>query len=301
MSATATDALLSGLVDYAGLFPPAKLDMGPALTTYADARRGGDAAMLGRFVVPAARLGELQQRRGDQGSAAHPLVLSLLAGPADLAAAAQTVATDRSLVIAAVEARLPAGAPAAAWLDDLVGAAVRVGLAAIEIYAEAPSPDRDGDLMAALGARQAAPGVARLGAKLRCGGVTPDLVPPVGRVAAVIAAARDRRVPLKFTAGLHHPVRGMDHTAGVPMHGFLNVYGAALLAHHAGLAASALEPVLAETDPAAFRLDTGGFAWRDLAVPAAVVAHLRGRLLGGYGSCSFAEPVDDLRALSLLT
>jgi hypothetical protein len=296
LSAAVTDALLAGLVDYAGLFPPASLDMDAALATYDAALRGGDEAMLGRFVVPVTRLAEMDEQRGDTWTAARPLRLSLLAGPADLRAVA-----DPSVRVEAVEARLPRDVAAAVWLADLIAAAGDAGLSGAEIYAESPSADHDADLLAALGAAQAAGGVARLGAKLRCGGVTPDLVPPVARVAAVIAGARDHGVPLKFTAGLHHPVRGMDHTADTPMHGFLNVYGAALLAHHLGLTAAALDPVLAETDPAAFGLDAGAFAWRDLVVPAAAVADLRQRLLSGYGSCSFAEPVDDLRALSLLT
>jgi hypothetical protein len=175
-----------------------------------------------------------------------------------------------------------------------------VDLRAVELYCELPD-GRDQELLSALGRRQAAPPLRRLGAPLRCGGVTPDLVPSVARIAAVLAAAREARVPLKFTAGLHHPVRGMDHTADVPMHGFLNVYGAALLAHDRALAAADLEPVIADTDPRSFRLDTDGFAWREHHVPADRVAALRRELLGGYGSCSFAEPVADLRTLALLT
>ena len=50
--------LVAGVVDYAGLFPPAGLDMPAAVRHYAECRVGDDAWMLGRFVVQAARLDE---------------------------------------------------------------------------------------------------------------------------------------------------------------------------------------------------------------------------------------------------
>ncbi|MEZ4387393.1 MAG: hypothetical protein R3D98_07395 [Candidatus Krumholzibacteriia bacterium] len=126
-------------------------------------------------------------------------------------------------------------------------------------------------------------------------------MPSAERIADVLVAARGHAVPLKFTAGLHHPVRGMDHTGQVPMHGFLNVYGAALLGHAHGLTAAELLPVLLETDPTAFRLDASVLAWRDRMVPGDRLAGLRERLVGGFGSCSFNEPVTDLRSLALLS
>ena len=50
---------MEGVIDYAGLFPPASLATGPAIKAYADARGGADSWMLGRFVCSASRLGEL--------------------------------------------------------------------------------------------------------------------------------------------------------------------------------------------------------------------------------------------------
>jgi hypothetical protein len=55
----ALQVLLAGLIDYAGLFPPAELDMADALRNYARYREGPNAWALGRFVVPAARLNEV--------------------------------------------------------------------------------------------------------------------------------------------------------------------------------------------------------------------------------------------------
>ena len=53
--------LLAGAIDYAGLFPPAKLDMDTAVKNYAAYRRGHRAWALGRFIVPAGWLTEFEK------------------------------------------------------------------------------------------------------------------------------------------------------------------------------------------------------------------------------------------------
>src|SRR5262245_40129205 len=53
--------LLSGLIDYAGLFPPAALDMRAATRKYAEYRESEYRWALGRFVVPVSRLDEFEK------------------------------------------------------------------------------------------------------------------------------------------------------------------------------------------------------------------------------------------------
>jgi hypothetical protein len=57
--------LLAHAIDYAGLFPPAQLDMPGAVAEYESYLASSDAWALGRFVVPAARLRELAAAAGD--------------------------------------------------------------------------------------------------------------------------------------------------------------------------------------------------------------------------------------------
>ena len=64
---TALRALLAGIVDYAGLFPPAGLDMPAAVRNYASYRTDDHAWMLGRFVVPASRLGKCDAALAQRG------------------------------------------------------------------------------------------------------------------------------------------------------------------------------------------------------------------------------------------
>src|SRR5271156_4630318 len=49
-------ALISGAIDYAGLFTPTGLPLDQAIRNYARYRQEDDAWMLGRFVISAARL-----------------------------------------------------------------------------------------------------------------------------------------------------------------------------------------------------------------------------------------------------
>jgi hypothetical protein len=139
-------------------------------------------------------------------------------------------------------------------------------------------------------------------AKLRTGGVKPDAIPVVGEVAAFIVACAERRLPFKATAGLHHPVRAthpLTYEADAPravMHGFLNVFLAAAFAWHGD---RDIEPILAETDAAAFRFDDRAH-WRDRSLGAGQVREAREQFAHSFGSCSFEEPVRDLEALGLL-
>ena len=72
----ALSILLEGLIDYAGLYPPASLPMEAAVRNYAAYLGGPRAAWLGRFVLPAARLDAFLAAR--QGLDAAPWRLDIL-------------------------------------------------------------------------------------------------------------------------------------------------------------------------------------------------------------------------------
>src|SRR5262249_14383695 len=115
-----------------------------------------------------------------------------------------------------------------------------------------------------------------------------------------VGVLRALGVPLKATAGLHHPLRGRQ-APGFVMHGFLNVIGVAALDYELDLDERTRAAVLGETSVSAFRLDDEEFAWRDLRLGGAQLARARAEFIHSYGSCSFDEPVTDLQALGMLT
>lgn len=138
-------------------------------------------------------------------------------------------------------------------------------------------------------------------AKIRTGGLVPEAIPSIESVAEFILACADRRLPFKATAGLHHPIRSMHpltYDAGAPsamMHGFVNLFLAAAFAWRGE---QGIEGILAETDPAGFSFNDSAH-WRDRSLSADEIAEARRNFAHSFGSCSFEEPVRDLRALDL--
>jgi len=290
-------ALLAGLVDYAGLFPPAALTIDAAVAEYARWRRSPEAFMLGRFVVPAARLVELG-RAADvhlpEPGTGEPWRLSALVGADPHVDAALVEAFNDSRAGRAVVDTVELKAANPAQADDAL-AALPPGLTA---FVEVPLAEPLDAMLATLKQRGAR-------AKLRTGGVVPEAIPDPGEVARFIAACAAAGVAWKATAGLHHPVRceralGYETTSPrAVMHGFLNVFAAAVFAR-SGASLAQLDAVLREQDGEAFRLGDEGLGWRKLHAATSAVAATRRDFAGSFGSCSFAEPVADLRALGVL-
>lgn len=287
-------ALLEGIIDYAGLFPPAGLAMEPAVEEFARQRAGDDAWMLAAFVVPAARLGEFaaaatRWRRDEVGT--WPLSVLLGGDPtADLEQLARFAAEYPALAHAVALEWRPA---APAQIADVVERAP----AGVQVFCELPW---DAPLEPWLAAVRA----AGAWAKIRTGGVTADLVPPLDAVARFLRACHTAEVGLKFTAGLHHPVRAPQplsyatHAPTAVLHGFLNVFFAAALLARAAADDEILHAVLSEQDPASFDFEQGdGLRWRSLSIDGEAVRAVRASFARSFGSCSFAEPLHDLQQL----
>jgi hypothetical protein len=288
---------LEGLVDYAGLFPPAALEMDAAVAEYARWRRAPEGFMLGRFVAPAARLVELgraaEAALPEPGAADPWRVSALLASdlPGDAARVASwNVSHSGRAAVDCVE--LKAATP------EEVRAALEAVPAGLVAYVELP-PSADLEALLAPLKRAGAR------AKLRTGGVVPEAIPDPSVVARFIAACAAAGVAWKATAGLHHAVRAEQALTYEPdslravMHGFLNVFAAAALARE-GLTRDELEAVLREDDPRSFRLDDAGLEWRGQRVATDALIAVRKDFAASFGSCSFAEPAAELRALELV-
>jgi hypothetical protein len=143
---------------------------------------------------------------------------------------------------------------------------------------------------------------AGLFAKIRTGGIKPEAIPSPAKVAAFISACSRRRLAFKATAGLHHPIRSeypLTYAPDAPratMHGFINLLMAAALAWY-GKADP--DKVLSETDPDAFSFGEAAH-WRDTSLDANQLATARKDFIHSIGSCSFEEPVKELKALGWL-
>jgi hypothetical protein len=301
------DALLTGLIDYAGLFPPAGLAMGPAVRSYAAYVAGDpDRRALGRFIVPAGGLEELSDEAapllGRGGT--PPWRVSALVGPdidGDMGRIAEfnrRHRAGRGTGFATVDA-IEGKASTSAELARLVAAR---GVADdIEVFVEIPIASDPSALIAELGHAGAA---GNIRAKVRTGGTTADAMPPAAEVVRFLRACARAAVAFKATAGLHHPMRGEYRLTYEPdsphamMYGYLNVFVAATFVR-IGVPASDAVGMLEETSPGAFAFDADGVTWGNRRATTPAIRAARANFALSFGSCSFREPVDELRALGL--
>jgi hypothetical protein len=168
----------------------------------------------------------------------------------------------------------------------------------LRTFWEAPADVADRTIKLIAGSNREHAG-STLGYKLRTGGVTASAFPSSEQIASALLCAGTHQVPIKFTAGLHHPVRLFHESVQTKMHGFVNVLGAAVLALEHDWTEKEIAEMLDEEDPAAFSFSDDFFGWRDWKVATDRIPIHR-ELVTSLGSCSFDEPRDDLRALKLL-
>jgi hypothetical protein len=129
-------------------------------------------------------------------------------------------------------------------------------------------------------------------AKIRTGGVSPEATPSAPNLAEFLRRAAARRLPFKATAGLHHPIRA-------DMHGFVNVFVAAAFAWH-GMDLESLILILDESHADSFEFGDDHLCWRGLKLSSDQIRTARCDFAHSFGSCSFEEPLDDLRKLGWL-
>ena len=296
--------LLANSIDYAGMFPPCSLGLDQALRNQAKYVRSPDASMLGAFVLSTEQFDATRQLLG-QFDSQHPLRVAAL-GPktanadAFLEAVEEADAAIRALSrhnvdlvsISHLEMFLPDGVDIALLQD------VRSILGDLPAFWEAP-PDRAEQTIALLARFNSDADLATFGYKLRTGGVTADAFPTAMQIAKALVTPATHQLPIKFTAGLHHPLRQYRDEVQTKMHGFLNVLGAAVLAAEHRWDAHQTSIMLEDENVDSFSFTDDFFAWREWRIDTKRLQYRR-EFVVSFGSCSFDEPRDDLRALKLL-
>jgi hypothetical protein len=298
MPAASLRALLAHAIDYAGLFPPAELALEPALQNQAAYVRSPERWMLGAFILPIGKFADARAQLA-HFSSDRPLQISAL-GPkitkaAEFRRALETAAegikdflNDHKGAVSIRQFEMPL--PRGAVSKSLGVARALLGDLDLKVFWEAPAD-------AAVATIEALSG-SGAGYKLRTGGVTADDFPTGAQIARTLVTAAKHRVPIKFTAGLHHPVRLFHGSVGTKMHGFLNVLGAGVLAAEHRWSETQTQEMLAEEDGDSFIFDEAAFRWRDWKISTPQITARR-QLVTSLGSCSFDEPRDDLHARGL--
>jgi len=301
----AAQVLLDGIIDYAGLFPPASLSLREAVRNYAHYRAGGDGWMLGRFVCPASSLEEFSHVADPllpRDAGAIPWRLTIV-GSGDVKADALAIGgfntrhrvcfDECSAIIDSYEARVDSVASVRSVSSHISRD--------LTTYLEIPATGDAAHLVAE---------IAEEGrrAKIRTGGITPELFPRAESVVAFLEACIANEVAAKATAGLHHALRGVHpltyqtDSQLAPMFGFLNVFlCAAMLV--AGASSHEAAAVLVESDGTNIEVNDLHIAWHGPdsvhLLDRALISQVRRNVLTSFGSCSFTEPVAESRQLGM--
>ena len=293
-ASSAPRALLRDLIDYAGLFPPASLTMAQAVANYDSYLHSEWNWILGRFIVPVARIGEFEETCSGLprtvGTDLAKWRLSVLLG-ADPGPDVERIRqfSHRMAAVESVEVKV-ANAEEIARLSKIIP----VDLAT---YFEIPLFDSAACIAA----------VAECGrrAKIRMGGETADRFPSAANVIEFIHLCAASNVPFKATAGLHHPLRSVHRltyqpeSASAMMHGFVNLFIAAAFVR-AGMQSDIAVHLIEEQSEEAFHFDLDGVAWHQYRLSPGEIAEAHRAFAISFGSCSFTEPIADLRTLHLL-
>jgi len=292
-------------IDYAGMFPPCSLALEPALRNQAQYIRSDDAWMLNTFVLPVIQFDSAKQLL-PQFDPSHPLRVSALGPKTETTAAfrdalAEIEAAIRSL--AAHNVDLLSVNQLEMWLPQDVDLPVlreaRSIIGSLPAFWEAPA-ERAPETITLLAELNSDMDEPTFGFKLRTGGVTPDAFPTSAQIARALVVPATHQVPIKFTAGLHHPLRQYREEVQTRMHGFLNnVLGAAILAAEHKWNEKQTATMLEDENLKSFSFGDEFFAWREWKID---IKRLKGRrkFVTSFGSCSFDEPREDLRMLGLL-
>jgi hypothetical protein len=324
MFAASLSALLNHSIDYAAMFPPCSLALEPALQNQARYVRDSEAWMLNSFVLPvekfdsavgsislfdSSEVGEHKQleftlAREDRK---HPLLISALGAKTvnkDEFIAALAIAADKIKSFSAKHVDLVSipqlEMPLPPDVDRRLLGRVGSILEGLELQAFWETPVNLAEqTIELLAEHNSAAGVPPLGYKLRTGGVTAEVIPTPRQIARVLVAATKLCMPIKFTAGLHHPLRQFRAEVETKMHGFLNVLGAAVLAAEHGWDKERISKMLEDENARSFSFSDDSFTWQEWKITTEQIKAQR-KLVISFGSCSFDEPREDLRALNLL-
>ena len=301
----AVRVLLEGIVDYAGLFPPAALSMPATVRNFAHYRASGNGWILGRFLCSASALDLFSQHAEallPRDAGAIPWRLAVTSsGNIDADMEAIVAFNERHRVCfdecgAVVDVyEVKASTPDAI---DTLNRTIPRGLLT---YLELPFAD----------AAELMPHVAASGrrAKMRTGGVTANAFPNTDDIVRFLRLCLTYEVTAKATAGLHHPLCGAyrltydDDAPTGRMFGYLNVFlTAALLAQGADAALAA--QLLNETNPLTLVATEERVLWHHdghtTEFERELLLRTRDHVLVSFGSCSFTEPIDEARAIGWL-
>lgn len=289
-------ALLEGVIDYAGLYPPAELQLAAAISNFAGYKTGPKRWLVSRFVSPFSKLVEIEAYRETILASSRPnrfTVVGVGTGAELQELRRFNDENSGDLIADAVELKVPADLISAGGVGESLDSR-REEFAGLETYAELHFQGAWESFIPRSIKEFAETRFARV--KVRTGGTVASAFPSAAQLALVISECATHKLPLKATAGLHHPFRKTDSATGFRMHGFVNFLVASVFAWVGTANLEKVSEILLDECSASFRFGEDCLEWRDLSASLAQIQEAR-RFAVSFGSCSVDEPLDDLAML----
>ena len=311
-------SFMDGLIDYAGLFPPAKLNLHDTLVNMLRGQKFTEFWMISSLVLPVNQLDNLISTLVDLGETDAFFPISFVASRAESETVFfDTLNTDIKRIkeffelhpnfsAKAFEIALPPSICHSENRDNLSLFVKDTASILIEAklnpFIEVSAGEHWLSSM-----HIAVTAIAEINKnsaekasfKIRCGGIKPEMMPPSENVAHTILYCKEKGISLKATAGLHHPLKHFNDDLGGLMHGFINVFGSAILAKVNDFSFETLVQMLNDEKPDSFIFSENTLSWKNYSVTSEEIKKYRS-FITSYGSCSFDEPIEDLQTLKLL-
>ena len=319
-------SLLSRVIDYAGMFPPAELPVGQALRNYAEYRGGEHSWALSRLVIGASTLEQIDLKASEfAAEAGAPWHLAVIGrGGEELISCLKVLQQEMRAIstfnqrnegvasVDVIEMRMPpavmeSGSDGVLELVERSSEAIATGATGMIPFFEIPygarGPEELFGTLSALSkfnTQWAGPRYHAVGAKIRTGGSSAEAFPSTRQLAFFVGACSKLHLPFKATAGLHHPLRQRDESIGAEVHGFVNVFVGVVLADALKINLQTLIKVLESDQADDFLFKEDGLSWHGRDVTLEQIATARKDVGISYGSCSFTDPIEGLKSMNWL-
>ena len=302
-----TDSLklfLTKLIDYAGLFPPANLNLIPALKNYRTYIECEDYWIMSQFIIPVNELENISDSEMEIFNNKFQLDLSILSGnlfnDIDKLKSFKSKYSNK-IAFSGLESRIGKIAELQELLSSTIFTINNENLNLATFFELPYGDDWVENMQIAVKTISDfnKKNQSNFGFKLRCGGIKAEMFPEPPFVSNAIIHCIKNDVPMKFTAGLHHPIRHYNESVKTKMYGFINIFIGGMLAKKYNLSPSELTEILIDENENNFSFTNDLIIWDKLKLNKDQIMNYRKYNFISYGSCSFDEPRKDLTNLGI--
>ena len=301
---TASEVFLSKLIDYAGIFPPANLKLPLALSNYRSYMQSTHHWIISKFIISSTDLRKISIKDINQFNSQNLLNLSIItknfnkdyniintflrefSNNVKFSCLETQISNINNFNNQMIE------------INDLI----KKNKLNISLFFELLSKNWKDDIPFVIDniSRFNKTYETNFGFKLRCGGIKKSSFPAPTYISTVLLQSIKKNVPMKFTAGLHHPYIYNDSQINTKMYGFFNVFLSGMFAKKYDLNENDIIKILIDENKNHFQFKENKIKWKSYYITTDEILDYRLKNFISFGSCSFDEPCEDLKENGIL-